>query len=110
MMDIGKMIKEMEKDLHIIKIIIYIRVVGKTIKPEIQPGYKFLQGKDTSTTDVGNKTSLKNNIDKLKKWCDENPKCAGFNSNGWMKGSIGKIKTVKGFTKPHQGLYIKNNI
>ena len=66
--------------------------------PSVPSGYRFLQGKDNITTNIGNRTNTKNNIGKLKKWCDENPKCKEFNSSGWMKGNIGKIYTMKGFT------------
>lgn len=70
--------------------------------------YTFHQGVDSSRNDMEHKADLANNIDALKSWCNTNPKCVGFNTNGWMKSEIiPSEKWNKWTDDASKGLYVK---
>ena len=98
--------------------IIIVLVVEVSKEPGQVPGqvlgqaeikYKFNKGKDAHGNDIEQLKGLKNNIKGLRKWCNENSKCKGFNSNGYMKRAIGYAKIENRFPGPRQGIYIKKN-
>ena len=55
--------------------------------------YKIIPNRDHGGDDLFQATQYKNNPDKLKTICDTlGDDCAGFNSNGWMKKTLGDWK------------------
>ena len=71
--------------------------------------YKFFQGKNSKKENIIQEKVLKNNIDGLKSWCSENPKCKGFNTDAYMKHTINPSLTTKSSwtNKSNKGIYIK---
>src|SRR5271168_4765863 len=70
------------------------------------PGYSFCQGKDSNLGDLTTQASLANNVPGLAGFCNSLNNCAGFNTNGFIKGSIlpqAQWTTWSG--PPTQGLY-----
>ena len=52
------------------------------------PGYVFYPGMDSDGYNIGNQSSLMNNVSSLASYCDSIKNCRGFNTNGWIKSDI----------------------
>ncbi len=67
--------------------------------------YVFYQGLDSGGNDIRQDES-QDNIEELKKQCDKEPKCIGFNTNGWLKQLLNPFsKWVKWTDEPNKGFY-----
>jgi hypothetical protein len=71
--------------------------------------YNFYQGVDSGGNDIGN--SSPNTIPALQQVCNENIRCKGFNTNGWVKHTIKpqSLWSKHGGSDPTKGMYVKNN-
>ena len=68
--------------------------------------YYFLQGMDSGGNDI--KNIYANDVRALKLACDTDPKCNGFNTNGWMKNIIKPPQERYNWTAdPAKGMYVK---
>lgn len=69
-------------------------------------GYTFYDMLDSYGNDY---TQLSGDISTLKAACSANPRCVGFNSNGWMKYSLRPLADWSiAFSSSGLGLYKKN--
>lgn len=67
--------------------------------------YEFTQGMDSGGNDI---THTQGSPDQLKAWCNANPSCKGFNTNGWMKHTISPQSAWYRWTNaPASGMYVK---
>jgi hypothetical protein len=68
--------------------------------------YMFFPGQDSGGNDITNEFA--NNHLELKKLCDSNPTCNGFNSNGWVKHTIKPASQRYVWTQDaSKGLFVK---
>jgi len=77
---------------------------------ELEPQYKFIQGKFSPSGDMHTRLSdIENNIPKLKEWCNNQDDCIGFSTNGWMKKSIKNDRNLISWNvdNPKAGTYRK---
>lgn len=81
------------------------QVVVPPTPPQPDP-YTFHPGKDSQGGDLIHKGGA--SIPELEDWCNDHPNCAGFNSNGWIKGTIGPEDSWASYPPPYGGLYVKN--
>jgi len=65
-----------------------------------QKGYDLIKGKDAPGNDI---TRVDGSVKQLMSVCDKEPKCKGFNTNGWLKGIIGRQNLITASSD----LYIK---
>lgn len=73
----------------------------------VERTYTFTQGKDSGGNDIMNAGDIADNIPKLKSKCDSTPKCAGFNTNGWLKHTILPVAQWSTWTAdPNKGFYL----
>ena len=67
--------------------------------------YVFYQGLDSGGNDIRQDTN-KDDIEKLKEQCDNEEKCIGFNTNGWLKFILNPFsKWTKWTDEPNKGFY-----
>lgn len=103
--------------IFVIIIVIVVNVsqtaVQTTDQRAVQPSgttgreYVFHQGVDSSGNDISQLADYANQITDLKSKCDQTPKCAGFNTKGWLKHTINPPATwTKWSPDPDHGLYV----
>lgn len=66
------------------------------------PTYKFYPNKDSYGGDLGQVHKSR-----AREECDKLTGCAGYNTNGWLKKTIGPIPTTT-WGGSGDGLYVKN--
>jgi len=67
--------------------------------------YQFYQGRDSGGNDLRRNDG---NVEALAEWCNQQPACKGFNSNGWMKRAIKPQNQWTRWTRdPNKGFYVK---
>lgn len=87
----------------------FVPMSGCTFDPNA-PNYSFCQGEDSGGNDIGNQSTLYDNVPGLVSYCDSLPNCAGFNTNAWVKSSIlPQAQWSKWTTDPSKGLYVKGS-
>jgi hypothetical protein len=70
--------------------------------------YGFTQGMDSGGHDI-RRSGNANNIMELKKECDADPNCKGFNTNGFLKNVVkSRGEWYKWTDEPNKGFYVKN--
>ena len=70
--------------------------------------YIFTQGMDSGGNDI-RRSGNADNVNELKKECDADPNCAGFNTNGFLKNKLNPVNTWSKWTDdPNKGFYVKN--
>lgn len=85
-------------------------VVDKIVKAATVdlPNYLFYQGKDSGGNDIGHFPGTPKEI-MIK--CNSEPKCKGFNTNGWVKHTIlPKDKWVKWSGDATKGMYLRQGM
>jgi len=67
--------------------------------------YEFTAGFDSGGGDI---TGLNGGVEDYAEWCNDRDNCKGFNSNGWMKGTIKSRRSWTRWTNdPNLGFYVK---
>jgi hypothetical protein len=100
----------MNNTLTIVVVAIIVIAIAVTCYLHFRPQqYQFFPLVTTGPQgDLGpQRLDLAYDIPALQKVCDDNPKCAGFISNGWFKKYIDESSFYKYFKNPTDGLYAK---
>ena len=83
---------------------------GESTKLPSSNNYSFHQGKDSHGYDIEKYWFEGITIDHMKARCDADPKCLGFNSNGWMKKYLRPESDWNHWTNVEtKGFYVKTN-
>ena len=70
--------------------------------------FHFYQGKDSGGGDIVT-TPFPGSLFSIADTCWEDPECKGFNSNGWLKGTIKNVDLWYNWTDvPTKGLFLKD--
>lgn len=71
--------------------------------------YKFSPGLDSGYGDITIVKELADKVDDLKRWCDSDSSCLGFNTNGSMKNKLQlqEKNWYKWTSDPKKGFYLK---
>jgi len=89
----------------VLKKCICVTSTKKFTKNPIFDGYKFYRGMDTYGNDI--RWAGYMSPEELKKLCDNDESCVGFNTIGWMKMKIGPITKLYNARNLDDGLYVK---
>lgn len=83
---------------------------GKISAPTVS--YKFYQGMDPGPFDIpGQQREAIDNIEQLKRLCNEDPTCIAFNTNGWLKWNMApRTQWARWTEDSKKGMYIKDTI
>jgi hypothetical protein len=72
-----------------------------------EDSYEFIQGMDSGGNDI-RQSGNADKINELKKECDADPNCKGFNTNGWLKAVVKpKDQWYKWTGEANKGFYLK---
>ncbi len=91
-----------------VQVVVTPDVATNVTAPATVQDYTFYPGKDSGGNDIRREAALAGKVAELKLKCDELANCVGFNTNGWLKHTLGPMTT---WTKdPNKGFYVKPGV